>query len=350
MFTSWQLFLQVFFSKALLSTCVRRRAESKMTWREWSVQALPNGVATGLDIGLSNTSLAFVSLSFYTMLKSTTPLWLLLFAILMGIERMSWRLAGVIAVISLGLFLLVEGEDEGEFSWAGFFMVMSASALAGLRWAITQVLLQGDAHNASRGGALEIIELLSPIMGLTLFVTSLLVEHPWRLFHTTFFESWGNAMIVFAVAFADALIALCMVYAEFTLIANTSALTFMVAGTFKEVVTIGAAVIFLGEEFTPINGIGLLTLICGVSLYNYFKYQKYKDEMLKRSQMDLMSEYDDRLKVDAATESTRLLSPLGPERSHASNGSIELVGSGSAIASPRHGGLRSMESARGGPH
>ncbi|MEO2192057.1 MAG: hypothetical protein ABGY24_06410 [bacterium] len=308
-------------------------------WREWSVQALPNGVATGLDIGLSNTSLAFVSLSFYTMLKSTTPLFLLLFAILMGIERMSWRLAGVIAIISLGLFLLVEGEEDGEFSWAGFLMVISASALAGLRWAITQVLLQGDAHNASRGGALEIIELLSPIMGVTLLVTSICVERPWRLFHTAFFSSWTHAAIVFAVAFADALIALCMVYAEFTLIANTSALTFMVAGTFKEVVTIGAAVFLLGEEFTPINGLGLVTLICGVSLFNYFKYKKYKEELLKERHAELMSEYDDGAKLEAVTERTGLLSPLEPERSHG----IELVvkegarGSGSTTVSPRHG-------------
>ena len=303
------------------------------------MQALPNGVATGLDIGLSNTSLAFVSLSFYTMLKSTTPLFLLLFAIMMGIERMSWRLAGVIAIISLGLFLLVEGEEEGEFSWAGFLMVISASALAGLRWAITQVLLQGDAHNASRGGALEIIELLSPIMGVTLLVTSICVERPWQLFRTAFFSSWTHAAIVFAVAFADALIALCMVYAEFTLIANTSALTFMVAGTFKEVVTIGAAVFLLGEEFTPINGLGLITLICGVSLFNYFKYKKYKEELLKESHAELMSEYDDGVKLEAVTERTGLLSPLGPERSHG----IELVAKegarvgGSTTVGPRHG-------------
>ena len=32
MFTSWQLFLQVFFSKALLGTCVKRKAESRMTY------------------------------------------------------------------------------------------------------------------------------------------------------------------------------------------------------------------------------------------------------------------------------------------------------------------------------
>jgi hypothetical protein len=32
MFTSWQLFLQVFFSKVLLGTVVKRRAGSKMTY------------------------------------------------------------------------------------------------------------------------------------------------------------------------------------------------------------------------------------------------------------------------------------------------------------------------------
>lgn len=132
------------------------------------------------------------------------------------------------------------------------------------------------------------------------------------------------------------------VYAEFTLIANTSALTFMVAGTFKEVVTIGAAVVFLGEAFTPINGLGLFTLICGVSLYNYFKYQKYKEELLKQSQIELMSQYDysdDRApKLDSATETTGLLSPLGPERSHS-------IGS-TTVASPRHVNVERLESAR----
>ena len=58
--------------------------------------------------------------------------------------RPSWQLAAVVAVISVGLFLLVAGETQ--FHLVGFIMVMSASALAGLRWTITQVLLQGDKH------------------------------------------------------------------------------------------------------------------------------------------------------------------------------------------------------------
>jgi hypothetical protein len=35
-----------------------------------------------------------------------------------------------------------------------------------------------------------------------------------------------------------------------------------------------AAVVFLGEDFSFINGVGLVVLICGVALFNYTKYQR----------------------------------------------------------------------------
>ena len=48
---------------------------------------LPNGVSTGLDIGLSNFSLSLITLSFYTMCKSTVPVFLLCFAFIWKIEK-----------------------------------------------------------------------------------------------------------------------------------------------------------------------------------------------------------------------------------------------------------------------
>jgi solute carrier family 35 protein C2 len=48
---------------------------------------LPNGSITGLDIGLSNKSLAHITMSFYTMCKSTTPIFLLAFAFIWGLEQ-----------------------------------------------------------------------------------------------------------------------------------------------------------------------------------------------------------------------------------------------------------------------
>ena len=83
----------------------------------------------------------FITLSFYVMCKSTTPIFLLIFAIAWGIEKPSWGLAGVVTVITGGLLLLVAGETQ--FDLVGFILVMTAAMLAGLRWTITQVLLQG---------------------------------------------------------------------------------------------------------------------------------------------------------------------------------------------------------------
>jgi solute carrier family 35, member C2 len=51
---------------------------------------LPNGVATGFDIGLSNVSLVFITTSFYTMCKSTSPIFLLLCAFALGLERFEY--------------------------------------------------------------------------------------------------------------------------------------------------------------------------------------------------------------------------------------------------------------------
>lgn len=123
----------------------KRRSEEELSWRQYVRTVLPNGIATGLDIGFSNYSLVFITLSFYVMCKSTTPLFLLSFAIAWGLERPSWSLAAVVTVISAGLILLVFGETQ--FHLGGFLLVMSAAALSGLRWTITQVLLQGSKHH-----------------------------------------------------------------------------------------------------------------------------------------------------------------------------------------------------------
>lgn len=97
--SSLQFFSQYGLAKIVLGfKIVKRRAEEVTTWRQYFRVVVPNGVATGLDIGLSNTSLAFITLSFYVMCKSTTPLFLLTFAILWGIERCALKSSSSIPV------------------------------------------------------------------------------------------------------------------------------------------------------------------------------------------------------------------------------------------------------------
>ncbi|CAI6000709.1 unnamed protein product [Closterium sp. NIES-65] len=48
--------------------------------RDYCLRVIPTAVATAVDIALSNQSLAYITLTFYTMCKSSAPMFLLLFA------------------------------------------------------------------------------------------------------------------------------------------------------------------------------------------------------------------------------------------------------------------------------
>jgi len=124
-------------------------------------------------------------------------------------------------------------------------------------------------------------------MGVILGIISLVFERLWdTLPPSPYFSSFYHGVATAGILAVGGVIAFCMVWAEFTLIANTSALTFMVAGTFKEIVTVGAAVLFLHEEFTAINAIGLGVLVAGVVLFNYLKYQKLRQGEIRPIPME----------------------------------------------------------------
>ena len=76
------------------------------------------------------------------------------------------------------------------------------------------------------------------VMACTVLCFSLAIEQLWVILPgSPYFEDARAMGITGAVMSFGGLIAFLMVWTEFTVIAQTSALTFMVAGTFKELVT-----------------------------------------------------------------------------------------------------------------
>lgn len=127
------------------------------------------------------------------------------------------------------------------------------------------ILSPPSTRTGALGGPVEVILHLTPVMSATLGVVSLAHEQLWNTLPSSpYFAGWGHCLLTAGIVATGAVIAFLMVWAEFALISHTSALTFMVAGTFKEVVTVAAAVLFLGERFTPVNAAGLVVLIIGV--------------------------------------------------------------------------------------
>lgn len=76
------------------------------------------------------------------------------------------------------------------------------------------------------------------VMALVVGFLSLAAEELWLVLPTSaYFASVGSFCIAVSCIFFGGAIAFAMVWTEFSVIQETSALTFMVAGTFKEIVT-----------------------------------------------------------------------------------------------------------------
>ncbi|KAG2442003.1 hypothetical protein HYH02_009795 [Chlamydomonas schloesseri] len=272
--SSVQFACQTLLAKLVFGTGLAARTMTRrLPWSEYFRMVVPNGITTGLDIGFSNKSLVFINLSFYTMCKSTVPVFLLFFAFIWGIEKPNWELLMVVLVIVSGLALLVRGETK--FNMLGFGLVMTASCLSGLRFTLTQVLLHGHHSSAALGGPLEVLELLTPVMSVTVLLFSLAWEELWVVLPgSPYFETAEHVLLTSLVIMAGAVIAFLMVWAEYQVIKETSALTFMIAGTVKEVVTVLAAILIMGDELTLVNSMGLVIVILGVLLFNWYKYRR----------------------------------------------------------------------------
>ncbi|KAI0743880.1 TPT-domain-containing protein [Daedaleopsis nitida] len=246
------------------------RSERNPSREDYIRKAIPTGVTTGLDIGLSNLSLKLITLSFYTMCKSSSLVFVLIFAFILKLERFSWRLIGVIALICAGVLLMVA--TQTHFVLGGFLLVTSASALGGLRWGLTQLLLRSKDIGMSNPATT--LFWLTPIMGLTLALTTLLVDGWSKIFVSPFFDTPGDVVKTLAFLLCPGVLAFCMVLSEFYIIQRAGVVPMSIAGIAKEVTTIICAAWFFGDELTPLNITGVAITACGIALYTYHKYQR----------------------------------------------------------------------------
>ncbi|KAI9673903.1 MAG: Triose-phosphate Transporter [Caeruleum heppii] len=234
----------------------------------------PCGAATGLDIGLGNMSLRFITLTFYTMCKSSALAFVLAFAFIFHLETPSIKLVLIIATMTVGVIMMVAGETF--FNTTGFILVISASAFSGFRWALTQILLL---RNPATSNPFSSIFYLAPIMFASLLLIALPVEGVAPLFSAlSDLAAAKGLLLTIGILLFPGILAFLMTSSEFALLQRTSVVTLSICGIFKEVVTISAAGIVFHDPLTPINVSGLLVTIASIAAYNYIKITKMRKE------------------------------------------------------------------------
>ncbi|ONM38171.1 putative sugar phosphate/phosphate translocator [Zea mays] len=334
---------------------------NKMSWKDYCLRVVPTALATALDINLSNISLVFITVTFATMCKSASPIFILLFAFMfryfacysvfscMGLivfsfsnfslslnftflfgrlEKPSFSLLGIMLVVSFGVLLTVA--KETEFNLWGFIFIMLAAVMSGFRWSMTQILLQVCYcimfwqffyfvlfKYCGRTGYLVLLasymvafpfipvvtELLplflcppeflkkeeyglknpftlmshvTPVMAIVTAIISIVMD-PWHDFRAShFFDSSAHIIRSSLLLLLGGALAFFMVLTEYVLVSVTSAVTVTVAGIVKEAVTILVAVLFFNDPFTWLKALGLAIIIFGVSLFNIYKYKRFK--------------------------------------------------------------------------
>jgi solute carrier family 35, member C2 len=232
------------------------------------------------------------------MCKSSSLAFVLIFAFIFRLEQPTWRLVGIISIMTVGVIMMVAG--EAHFNVLGFILVMTASALSGLRWSLTQVLLL---RNPATSNPFSSIFFLAPVMFVSIFIIAIPVEGFSALFSRFgVLTTQYGVIVATAIVLFPGVIAFLMVSSEFALLQRTSVVTLSICGIFKEVLTISVATIVFGDPLTAVNISGLIVTIVSIAAYNYLKIKKLRQE----TRADMKNTETAYVPVDSAGDESEL--------------------------------------------
>ncbi|EUB63993.1 Solute carrier family 35 member C2 [Echinococcus granulosus] len=250
----------------------------------------PKCIASALDIGLSNWSFEFITISLYTMTKSTSVIFILIFAIVFKLEKLSIPIVAIVLSISTGLFMFTY--ESTQFDLKGFTLVLIASALSGIRWTTAQKVTQQsefcfvDFHTLflyvshtilGLSNPIDVIYHTQPWMALVLLPLAFSLEGDEFLTSPFLFRSHdylGTCRTLGYFVFG-ACLAFGLEVAEFLVVCNSSSLTLSIAGIFKEVVTLYLAAAVNGDQYSPTNIAGLVICLAGICLHVAIRFFKH---------------------------------------------------------------------------
>ncbi|XP_053995025.1 solute carrier family 35 member C2 [Hylaeus anthracinus] len=277
-------------------TCYKRQQQLKLPWQSIIVMVMPVGIASGLDVGLSNWALSLITISLYSMTKSTTIIFILGFALILKLERKSWSLICIVVMISGGLFMFTY--KSTQFGIFGFAICLLASFSSGIRWTMTQLIMQ-----KSKVGMKSPIDMmyymqlwmLVPIIPVMLWFEG---SHLYSNFITTDWSDVHSIAMTTTVVLGSAFIAFHMEVMEFLVVTHTSSLTLSITGITKEICILILAVEWKGDQMSGLNFIGLLMCLGGIMIHTVQKILSNRNTKSENMELPLNSSLTNNLKTE----------------------------------------------------
>nr|AAD27724.1 CGI-15 protein [Homo sapiens] len=252
------LHLAVIFLFSALSRasvqCSSHRARVVLSWADYLRRVAPTALATALDVGLSNWSFLYVTVSLYTMTKSSAVLFILIFSLIFKLEELRAALVLVVLLIAGGLFMFTY--KSTQFNVEGFAWCWgprSSVAFAGpsprcscRRLNSASRIPSTPCSTCSHSCSWGLFPLFAVFEGLHLSTSE-------KIFR---FQDTGLLLRVLGSLFLGGILAFGLGFSEFLLVSRTSSLTLSIAGIFKEVCTLLLAAHLLGDQISLLNWLG----------------------------------------------------------------------------------------------
>jgi solute carrier family 35 protein C2 len=310
---------------AVLQRLLRLPGRSFDGWAPYARRVIGVGASVALQICLQNLSFVFVSVTLYTMVGASVPIFQLSWGIspCFRLETYSSRLAGAITLVVVGMCAIAW--DAADASRArpsdcdpalGFLILLGSTALSGFNGVVIQAQLQSldSDHAVVPTPQLHPVVFTAEIAPWAVLTAAVFVA----VFDLPGLRAWfagveqsqdsGFSCAVSAplmdgsgssssgetgsstVADGDLaklamLLALCGsgtlvcidVLLQRTIIQNTSALSLSIISCLKELLTVAAGVLVFGDEVSSTQGVGILLMIMGVQLYTYQRWKQTKE-------------------------------------------------------------------------
>lgn len=231
----------------------------------------PIGICASLDIGLSNWALEYVTISLYTMAKSSSILFIVGFSLLLRLERWRTALGVESALIAAGLFLFTW--RSAQLDLTGLLLVELAAACTGVRWTVSQLVMQRDDNHAIRF-PLDMVAHVQPWMLIPIIPLILVFEGSELSWESVFsYKGVFAPITIFSLITIGGVLAFCMELAEYLLLVNTSGITLNIFGIIKELFTLMLAHFANGDNMSEVNLIGLILCLIGMGLHGMSKHR-----------------------------------------------------------------------------
>ena len=288
-----------------------------MPIKEYVTKILPCSLASAGDIGLGNAAFRFVTLSLYTMVKTSALIFVLLWGVFFKLEKLTVRIFAIVCVMTFGVSMMIWGQHDNpaksvantidtatdnasgdsfdQFSkgnqlvkrlfyeiretgelkgshviFIGVSLVLLSACMSGLRWALTQIMLK---KNKRTKNPILTMLYISPGMCCVLFLVGTVVEGVTNFLNAEIWEAKGVGMTIVLILIPG-LLAFFMTLSEYVLLQYASLLTLSIAGIFKELLTIFVSWAVFGDELTFINIIGLTITFADIVWYNVYRFQQ----------------------------------------------------------------------------